>query len=499
MLDGESLPYSKRSVGRRISGAITSPYRSLVRASVLTHYCCDAPQGVEHAKETCNDEMHDRWLLDCEDGLMPLIYHICAGMDVHKDTVTVCLRWSDATGARQQELRTYRTMTNDLLAMRGWLADHGCRIVALESTGPYWRPIWNLLEEADFEMFLVNPAHLKRAPGRKTDSEDCIWLAKRLEDGAVEGSFVPSEVMRDAREVTRYRRRLLQDKTREVNRLQKVLESANIKLASVATDILGVTGRALLQEIVAGNSPDVETLAKGRIRNKMEDLREAMVGRLRPHHRLLLGQILQHIDFLDTAVAQCDKEVEQLFAPFALIIRLMCKTPGIQQRAAQDILAEIGPDMSQFPSAKHLCAWAAICSGNHQSGGKRLSGKTRKGNPWLRAILVECAHAAAKTRGTYLNKLFRRLSVRKGAKRAAVAVAHSILESLYFILRDLAEYQEPQRVMSATQRERKIRHHLQQLVDLGIDSTTIERLLKSGAASMPALEKEAAATTVAVA
>jgi len=417
---------------------------------------------------------------------MPLIYPICAGMDVHKDTVTVCLRWSAATGERQQDLRTFRTMTNDLLAMRTWLVENHCHVVALESTGPYWRPIWNVLEEVEMELFLVNPAHLKRAPGRKTDPEDSIWLAKRLEDGAVEGSFVPTELMRDARELTRYRRRLIQDQTREVNRLQKILESANIKLASVATDIMGVTGRALLKELIAGKTPDVEHCAKGRLRQKMDELREAMVGRLRPHHRLLLGQILQHIEFLDAAIAQCDQEVEELFRPFAAVIALMCKTPGIQRRAAEDILAEIGADMSHFPSAKHLCAWAAICAGNHQSGGKRLSGKTRKGNPWLRAILVECAHAAAKTKGSYLQKLYRRLAVRKGERRAAVAVAHSLLESLYYILRDHVEYQEPQRVLSVSQRERKIRHHLQQLVELGVDAPQVEQLLKAGIALIPA-------------
>jgi transposase len=416
---------------------------------------------------------------------MPLIYPICAGLDVHKETVTVCLRFPDATGGRQQELRTYRTMTSDLLDLRHWLLAHDCRVVALESTGPYWRPIWNILEEAAFELFLVNPAHLKRAPGRKTDPEDSIWLAKRLEDGAVEGSFVPSEVMRDARELTRYRRRLLQDKTREVNRLHKILESANIKLASVATDILGVTGRALLKALIAGRQPDVAACAKGRMRRKLDDLHAAMVGRLRPHHQVLLGQILQHVDFLDAAIAQCDQEVDQLFAPFALVVALMCKTPGIGRRAAQDILAEIGPDMSQFPSAKHLCSWAAICAGNHQSGGKRLSGKTRHGNPWLRAVLVECAHAAAKVKGSYFQKLYRRLKGRKGAQRAAVAVAHSLLESLYYILRDLIEYREPQRVMTVTQRDRKIRHHLQQLVDLGLEADQVQSLLKSGVATLP--------------
>lgn len=400
---------------------------------------------------------------------MKVHFPICAGIDVHKAVITVCLIWRNALGQRCQETRTFSTMTNALLTMRAWLTTHDCRVVAMESTGSYWKPIYNLLEEETFEIFLVNPSHLKRAPGRKTDVKDSEWLAECLEDGKVEGSFIPPPVIRDARDLTRYRRRLIQERTAEANRLQKVLETANIKLSSVATDILGVSGRAILKALLDGTDDPqaLAELAKGRLRTKRAELQEAVVGRLRPHHTLLLKQILGHIDYLDGAIATCDTEVETLLAPFARQIALLDTVPGIDKRAAQDILAEIGVDMTHFPSQKHLCSWAAICAGNNESAGKRLSGKTRKGNPWLRAILVECAHAAAKKRGSYLQSLYRRLEAKKGSKRAAVAVAHSILEGIYFIVRDGVEYQEPLAVMTPRKKDQLTRHHVARLEALG--------------------------------
>jgi transposase len=400
---------------------------------------------------------------------MKVHFPICAGIDVHKAMITVCLIWRSALGERCQETRTFSTMTNALLSMYAWLQSHGCHVIAMESTGSYWRPIYNLLEEEGVEIYLVNPSHLKRAPGRKTDVKDSEWLAECLEDGKVEGSFIPPQAMRDARDLTRYRRRLIQERTAEANRLQKVLETANIKLSSVATDILGVSGRAILKALLEGIA-DPQTLAemaKGRLRAKRAELQEAVVGRLRPHHTLLLQQILGHIDYLDGAIAACDAEVEKLFAPFAQQIALVDTVPGIDKRAAQDILAEIGVEMKHFPSHKHLCSWAAICSGNNESGGKRLSGKTRKGNPWLRAILVECAHAAAKKRRSYFQSLYRRLEAKKGSKRAAVAVAHSILEGIYFILRDSVEYKEPMALMTERKKGQLTRHHVARLEALG--------------------------------
>jgi transposase len=400
---------------------------------------------------------------------MKVHFPICAGIDVHKAVITVCLIWRNALGERCQEKRTYSTMTNALLTMQAWLLEHDCHVVAMESTGSYWKPIYNLLEEGTFEIYLVNPSHLKRAPGRKTDLKDCEWLAECLEAGKVEGSFIPPQEIRDVRDLTRYRRRLIQERTAEANRLQKVLETANIKLSSVATDILGVSGRAILQGLLTGTDDPgtLAELAKGRLRAKRAELEEAVVGRLRSHHQLLLTQILGHIDYLDQAIATCDEEVGKLLAPFTRLILLLDTVPGIDKRAAQDIVAEIGVDMSHFPSHKHLCSWAAICAGNNESGGKRLSGKTRKGNPWLRAILVECAQAAAKKNGSYLQALYRRLAPKKGAKRAAVAVAHSILESIYFILRDGVEYQEPEALMAPRKKEQLTRHHVARLEALG--------------------------------
>jgi transposase len=399
---------------------------------------------------------------------MQIIYAICAGLDVHQASVTVCLKWRDASGKGHQDVRTFATMTTSLLTMRDWLLEHGCRVAALESTGPYWRPIWNVLAEASFELFLVNPSQLKRAPGRKTDVEDSVWLADRLEVGALEGSYVPDQTIWDARELTRYRRRLVQEHTSEANRLQKILESANIKLAVVASDILGVTGRALLKALIAGQPVTVETMAKGRLRAKMAELEEAMTGRVRPHHRMLLGEIMAHLEYLEAAIARCDAEIAQLFAPYTAIIALLCTTPGIQQRSAEDLLAEIGVDMSHFPTHQQFCAWAALCPGNKESGGKRLSGKTRKGNPWLRAILVECAISAKRTRKSYLAHLYQRLMGKKGKLRAAVAVAHSILTSVYYIVRDAVAYEEPATTMSEEQRQRRIRHHTKELEGMGL-------------------------------
>jgi transposase len=291
---------------------------------------------------------------------------------------------------------------------------------------------------------LVNPSHLKYVEGFKTDPKDARWLAGLLEYGLLRGSFIPPREIRDLRDMTRYRRRLIEEHTDEVNRVQKILEDANIKLACVATDIFGVSGRAMLDELLKGEmSPEqMAELAKGRLRNKREQLAESLEGRFRPHHALLLSRMLEHIDFLDDAIDQCDTVIEDMLRPFASKIENMDTIPGVDVRAVQDIIAEIGLDMSVFPTHKHLCSWAAICPGNHESGGKRKSGKTRKGNKWLRAMLVQCAHAAGHSRKSYFGTQFGRLAARKGKQRAAIAVGHSILEATYFILRDDVPYHD---------------------------------------------------------
>jgi len=372
-----------------------------------------------------------------------VVHPVCAGMDVHKGSVTVCLVWREKNGKRCKELRTFSTMTNSLLEMRDWLASYRCPVIAIESTGVYWKPIFNLLED-EFEVMLVNPAHLKHVKGRKTDPEDASWLADLLEHGLLQASFIPPVEIRDLRDLTRYRRRMIEEKSAEVNRVQKILEDANIKLASVASDVMGVSGRAILAAMLEGKmSPgQMAELSKGRLRDKREELAESLVGRFRPHHSLLLSKMLEHIDFLDGAISDCDSAIEELMRPFVLQIEQLDAVPGVDVRSAQDIIAEVGADMSAFPSHKHLCSWAGICPGNNQSGGKRQSGKIRKSNKWLKAALIRCAHAAGRSKDTYLGTQFRRFVGRKGAQRAAVVVAHSILESIFFILRDGVDYQE---------------------------------------------------------
>lgn len=374
---------------------------------------------------------------------MRVVHPICAGMDVHKEDVKVCVVWRGDAGERCEEVRTFSTMTRPLLSMREWLESHKCKVVAIESTGNYWKPIFNLLE-GDFEVMLVNPGHLKYVEGRKTDPKDARWLAELLEHGLLSGSFIPPRDIRDLRDMTRYRRRLIEERTAEVNRVQKILEDANIKLACVATDIFGVSGRAILNALLKGEMTPEEMaeLSKGRLRNKREQLAESLVGRFRPHHALLLSRMLEHIDFLDTAIEDCDTVIEGMLRPFCLKIENMDTVIGVDVRAAQDIIAEIGADMSVFHSHRHLCSWAAMCPGNNESGGKRKSGKTRKGNKWLKAILVQCAHAAGHSRKTYLGAQFGRLAARKGKQRAAIAVGHSILEAIYFIIRDDVPYKE---------------------------------------------------------
>jgi len=401
---------------------------------------------------------------------MQVIHETCAGMDVHKKDVKVCLVRRDEKGQRQQEVRPFGTMTKDLLAMRDWLQDSGCKVVAMESTGVYWKPIFNLLE-GDFTVLLVNPTHIKQVPGRKTDVKDCEWMAQRLEHGLLTGSFIPPVEIRDLRDLTRYRRQLVHEHSAEVNRLQGVLENANIKLASVATDVMGKSGRAILQALLSGVS-DPQQLAewaKGRLRPKREELEQALQGLLRPPQARLLARMLSHLEFLEESIKECEREIEVMCRPFAQEIERLDTIPGVNQRAAQELVAEIGVDMSRFPSQRHLCSWAKVCPGNNESGGKRHSGRTGKGDKWLRATLVECAHAAGHSKNTYLGAQYRRFAARKGKKRAAVVVAHSILEAAYFILRDQVPYHElGANYLDEINRKHVIRHHVRRLESLGL-------------------------------
>jgi transposase len=374
---------------------------------------------------------------------MDVIYPQCCGLDVHKKTVAACLITSTEGAEPVKEIRTFRTMTADLLALADWLQEAGCTHVAMESTGVYWRPVYNLLE-GQFELLVVNAQHIKAVPGRKTDVKDAAWIAELLRHGLLRGSFIPSKPQRQLRELTRYRSTLVQDHARALNRLQAVLEDANLKLASVVTDIYGVSARAMLEAILAGQR-DVEALAdlaRGRLRAKRDQLKEALDGRVTAHQSFLLTEHLSTLEYLDEAIARVSAEIDQRLTAEQEAIALLDTIPGVGQRAAEILIAEIGTDMSRFPSAKHLASWAGMCPGNHESGGKRLSGKTRKGNRWLRQILVEIAHVASKTKHTYLAAQYKRLAARRGKKRALIAVGHTILTIVYTLLTRKQPYQD---------------------------------------------------------
>ncbi|MCA1605558.1 MAG: IS110 family transposase, partial [Acidobacteria bacterium] len=358
---------------------------------------------------------------------MQIVHACCCGLDVHKKKVVACLMGDDAAGSRHKAVRTFGTMTHELLALADWLTAAGCTHVAMESTGVYWKPVFNLLEGL-FEVMVVNAQHIKQVPGRKTDVRDAEWIADLLQHGLLRGSFIPPQPQRELRDLTRHRTTLVGERARIVNRLQKVLEDANIKLASVASDITGVSARAMLQALLDGerDSAVLAQLAQGRMRTKRELLEQALVGRMRPHHALLITEHLSHIEYLDESIARFTTELSQRLSAAEEEIVLLDTIPGISRRAAEVLLAEIGSDMSRFPSAKHLASWAGICPGNHESAGKRRSGKTRKGSRWLRQVLIEAAHGAAHTKQTYLGALYRRLAARRGTKKALVAVGHAI-------------------------------------------------------------------------
>ncbi|WP_226889386.1 IS110 family transposase [Nostoc sp. MG11] len=358
-----------------------------------------------------------------------------------------------------KEIRTFTTMTKDLLNLSDWLTSHGCTHVAMESTGEYWRPVFNILE-GNFEVMLVNARHMKAVPGRKTDIKDSQWIAELLQHGLLRPSFIPPVEQRDLRDLTRHRSNFIRERVNLINRVQKVLEAANIKLASVASDVMGVSARAMLAAIVKGNStPElIAELAKGTMRNKHELLVQALEGRVRPHQRFILAQLLAQIDSIDHTIELFDQQIEEYCGPFEKAVELIDTIPGVARRSAEIIVSEIGIDMTRFPSAEHLAAWAGLAPGNYESGGKKLSTSTRQGNRALRTILVQAAHALARTK-TYLASQFRRISVRRGKKPAAVAVAHFILMIAYHLIsrqepyKDLgADYFDKQRPESVKKR-----------------------------------------------
>ena len=361
---------------------------------------------------------------------MQVVHERCAGLDVHKKTVV-----ASVISREGQETRTFGTMTRDLLLLADWLTERGVTHVAMESTGVYWKPVYNLLED-QFTLLVVNAHHIKAVPGHKTDVKDAEWIADLLRHGLVRGSFIPRRPQRELRELTRARRSLIQQRSQVANRIQKVLEGANIKLASVATDVVGVSGRAMLEAMVAGTEdPQVlAEMARGTLRKKTQALEDALEGLVGPHQRLLLGTHLRHLDFLDGEIARLDEEVAARLRPFEQVLERVDAIPGIGRRVAEDILSEIGTDMSRFPTAAHLTSWARVCPGNNESAGKRKSGSTGHGNSWLRPILVQAAQSASRTKGTYLAAQYHRIAARRGRNRAIMAVAHAILVTIYYML-----------------------------------------------------------------
>jgi transposase len=375
---------------------------------------------------------------------MEVVHERCAGLAIHKQPVVACLITPGPRGTSEKEVRRFGTMTAELLALADWLAAHAVTDVAMESTGVYWKPVWNLLEDR-FTLLLANAQHIKAVPGRKTDVRDAEWIADLLRHGLIQGSFIPDRPHRELRELSRYRTSLVQERTREVNRLQKVLEGANIKLASVVKDVTGKSAREMLAGLVGG-APEPEALAafaRGRMREKLPQLAQALRGHFAEHQRFLVAQQLAHIDFLDEAIAQVSTEIDQRLSPAEQeAIPQLDTIPGVGPRIAEIILAEVGAEVSHFPSAAHLASWAGMCPGNNESAGKRLSGKTRKGSKWLRTALGEAAQAAGRSEKTYLGAQFRRVATRRGKKKAAVAVGHTILVIAYYLLTRQTTYQD---------------------------------------------------------
>ena len=376
---------------------------------------------------------------------MEVVYERCAGLDVHKKSVTACRITPAAGRGWQKERRRFGTMTDELLRLADWLRAGQVTAVAMESTGVYWKPVFNILE-SEFEVLLVNARHIKYVPGRKSDISDAQWIGELLQHGLLKASYIPEVAQRDLRDLIRYRTSLVQERTREINRVQKVLEDANVKLASVATNVMGVSGRQMLGAIIAGeHDPEaLAEMAKGRLRAKIPELERALSGRVRASHRLLLRLHLEHIDDLNSKIENLNEEIDRLMRPFDEEEQQerLDAIPGVGRDVAQVILAELGVDMSRFPSAAHAASWAGLAPGKNESAGKNRSGKITPGNRHLKAALVQAAHAASRTRDNYLAAHFRRLAARRGKKRAAVAVAHSILVIAYHMLRNGTEYRD---------------------------------------------------------
>jgi transposase len=374
---------------------------------------------------------------------MEVLHERCAGLDVHKTTVVCCVRL--ARGGRvEKEVKTFKTTTGELLALADWLDGHGVNHVVMEATGVYWKPVWHILDDGERQLVLANAAHVKNVPGRKSDVSDCDWLSDLEAHGLIRASFVPDQPTQELRSLLRTRKQLVRERTSHTLRLQKTLEDANIKLDSVISNVVGVSGRRMIEALMEGQSDPavLAALADRRIKAPPEVLCEALRGRVTRHHRFLLGLHLGHIDAIDQAIDKIDQEVEASLQPLSAAIGLLKTIPGVSQLAAESIIAEIGSDMSRFPTCGHLISWAGLCPRSDESAGKRRSTRIRKGNPWLKTVLVQSAWAATKTKATYLNAQFLSIRSRRGTRKAIVAVAASILTAAYHMLKTTTPYRD---------------------------------------------------------
>jgi transposase len=400
---------------------------------------------------------------------MEVMYPRCAGLDVHKETVVACVRIASG-GEASSSVRTFATTTAGLIELGEWLEENGCTHVAMEATGVYWKPVWQVLADSSFELILANAAHVKNVPGRKTDVNDAMWLAELLAHGLVRASFVPEPAIQELRALLRTRKQLVREKASHVQRVQKTLEEANIKIESVLSDVMGRSGRAIIQALIEGETDPAKlvALAHWKVRASAATLREALRGRIKRHHRFLLQLHMQQIDALDAAIAELDREVDTGLACFRDAVERLSTIPGISQLSAQVIVSEIGTDMSRFATDAHLRSWAGLCPRSDQSAGKRRSTRLRKGAPWLKAMLVQCAWAATRSKGTYLHAQYLRLRSRRGPKKAICAVAASILTAAYHMLKDGTFYNDLGSAHFDRRRpETQARRLVKRLADLG--------------------------------
>ncbi|MFC9911063.1 IS110 family transposase [Streptomyces sp. NPDC127197] len=401
---------------------------------------------------------------------MDVVHERCAGIDIGKADVKVCIRVPGPGKRRRKEIRTFSTMTRDLLAMRDWLLAEQVTVVGMEATGSYWKPVFYLLEN-DIECWLLNARHMKNVPGRKTDVADSEWICKMVEHGLVRPSFVPPRPVRQLRDLTRYRTEVIRERTREAQRLEKLLEDAGIKLSAVVSDLLGKSARSMLEALIAGErNPEVlAEMAKAGMRAKRQILAQALTGRFTDHHAFLARTMLDRVDAVTATEARLSEEITRQLAPFRRQIELLTTIPGVSTRSAEMILAEIGTDMARFASAAHLASWAGMCPGNHESAGKHTSGKSRPGDPWLKNALGLAATAAARSKDTCLASRYKRIAVRRGKKRALVALGHTILTSIWHMLTNDAEYHDlgADYFLQRTGRARQTRRLVSQLNMLG--------------------------------